>query len=49
MWNFMAGGAALGLIAGFWGKIKEFLWKLASLFIQQIEIPTEAAHNAVVA
>jgi len=48
MWNFVAGGAAIGLIAGFWEKIKAIIWRIASLFVQQIEIPTEAAHNAVV-
>ncbi len=49
MWNYLAGGAAIGVIAGFWNKIKEVLWKFCSLFIQQIEIPSEAAHNALVA
>src|SRR5690348_10433270 len=48
-WNFMAGGAALGLIAGLWGHIKDIGWKLASLFVERVEISTEYAHNAVIA
>jgi DNA replication protein DnaC len=48
LWNFLAGGAALGLIAGFWDKIKTVAWKAANLFIQQVEVPSEPAHNALV-
>jgi hypothetical protein len=46
--KYLAGGAAIGLIAGFWGKIKAVLWRIASLFVVRIEIPTEAAHSAVI-
>ncbi len=46
--KYLAGGAALGLIAGFWGQIKAVLWRIASLFVQRIEIPTEAAHTALI-
>jgi hypothetical protein len=52
MWKYMAGGAligVLGMIAGFWGKVKGVLWRVANLFVQQVEIPTEEAHNALVA
>jgi len=49
LWNVVAGGAAVGLIAGFWNHIKAVLWRVASLFVIQIEVPTEAAHNAIVA
>jgi hypothetical protein len=52
MWKFAAGGAligALGVIAGFWSKVKGVLWRIANLFVQQVEIPTEEAHNALVA
>jgi hypothetical protein len=48
-WNYLAGGAALGVVAGFWGKIKEFLWKVVSLLIQRVEIDSEPAHDALVA
>lgn len=46
--NWVAGGALLGLLAACWDKIKAAAWKLISLFIQQVEIPAEAAHHAVV-
>jgi len=52
MWKYMAGGAligVLGMLAGFWSKVKGVLWRFANLFIQQVEIPTEEAHNALVA
>lgn len=47
--NFVAGGAAIGLIAGFWDKIKTVLWKAVNLFIQQVEVSSESAHEAMVA
>jgi hypothetical protein len=47
-WNWLAGGAVVGLLAGLWDKIKAVAWKLVNLFIQQIEIPTESAHDALV-
>lgn len=49
MWNYMAGGAALGLIATFWSKIKEFAWRFISFFIQRIEVDSSAAHDALIA
>ena len=52
IWKYAAGGAligVLGMIAGFWGKVKGVLWRVANLFVQQVEIPTEEAHNALVA
>lgn len=45
----MAGGAILGLIASTWGYIKAVVWRIFSLFIQRIEIPTPAAHDAITA
>ena len=48
MWNVVAGGAAFGLIAGFWTKIKAVLWKAANLFVQQVEITTEHGHTALI-
>jgi hypothetical protein len=47
--NVLAGGALIGLLAGFWDKIKAVLWRIVNLVIQQVEIPSEPAHNAVVA
>src|SRR5215210_164674 len=52
LWKYAAGGALigiLGVIAGFWSKVKGILWRVANLFVQQVEIPTEEAHNALVA
>jgi hypothetical protein len=48
MWKLLAGGAAFGVIAGFWSRIKDFVWRFLSLFIQQIEITSEPAHTALV-
>jgi hypothetical protein len=47
-WNFLAAGGAIGLVAGLWDKIKSLAWRTVSLFIQQVEVPTEAAHEALV-
>lgn len=47
--NVLAGGALIGILAGFWDKIKAILWRVVNLVIQQVEIPSEPAHNAVVA
>jgi hypothetical protein len=48
-WNFVAGGAILGLIASMWDKIKTVAWRVCNLFVQRIEVPTHAAHEAVTA
>ena len=47
--TWLAGGAILGLLAGFWDKIKLVCWKVLNTFIQQVEIPSEAGHDALVA
>jgi ATPase family associated with various cellular activities (AAA) len=49
LWNVLAGGAALGLLASFWGKIKSVAWRAVNMFVQQVEIPSESAHNALIA
>ncbi len=49
MWNYLAGGAAVGVIASCWGKVKDFAWRFASLLIQRIEIDSDAAHDAIIA
>ena len=46
IWKLMAGGAAFGVIAGFWTRIKDFVWRIFSLFIQQVEITSPEAHAA---
>jgi hypothetical protein len=48
-WILAAAGAALGIVAGMWTKAKGVLWRVVTLFVQRVEIPTEAAHEAVVA
>src|SRR5690349_18069680 len=47
--GLLAGGAALGLVATMWTKFKGFAWRLLGLFVQRVEIPTEAGHDALVA
>ncbi|MBA4062659.1 MAG: hypothetical protein C0501_02920 [Isosphaera sp.] len=47
--GLLAGGAALGLVASMWTKIKGVAWRLVGMFVQRVEIPTEAGHDAVVA
>ncbi len=46
--KYLAGGAAVGLIAGFWEKIKAILWRLANLFVQRVEVNSDHAHNALI-
>ena len=47
--GLLAGGAALGLVASMWGKLKGFAWRIAGLLVQRVEIPTEQGHEALVA
>jgi hypothetical protein len=44
----LAGSAVIGLIAGFWGRIKAILWRIFSLFVQQVELLDEHTSVAVV-
>lgn len=46
--GLLAGGAALGLVASMWGKLKGFAWRLLGLLVQRVEIPTEPGHEALV-
>jgi len=47
--GLLAGGAALGLLATLWGKIKGIAWRALGLFVQRVETPTEPGHEAVIA
>jgi hypothetical protein len=47
--QILIGSTALGLVAGFWGQIKAALWKMVNLLIQQVEVPTEPGHEALIA
>lgn len=49
IWQIVAGGTAVGLLASFWQYIKAFIWRFLNLFIQQVEIPTEPGHDALIA
>jgi hypothetical protein len=49
LWNYLAGGAALGVVAACWERIKGALWKIVSFFIQRVEIEEDSAHDALVA
>lgn len=48
-WIIAGAGAILGIVASMWSKMKGVAWRFISLFIQRIEVPTESAHEAVVA
>lgn len=48
-WGLAAVGAALGVVASMWSKAKDVIWRMVSLVIQRIEIPTQSAHDAVTA
>ena len=47
--NLALGGAALGILTACWDYLKSFAWRLVSLFIRRVEIPSEAAHQALIA
>src|SRR5262249_44828855 len=49
IWNLLAGGALVGLVAACWTRIKEITWRFVSLFIRRIEIDSQPAHDALVA
>ena len=49
--KYFAGGAlitaAVGFVVSSWDKIKAFLWRIISLLIQQVEIPTSEMQAAL--
>jgi hypothetical protein len=47
--NLLMGGAALGMLAACWEHVKSFSWRLVGLLIRRVEIPSEAAHQALIA
>lgn len=46
--RLFAGGAIVSFIVASWDKIKEFCWRIVSLLIQQVEIPSQEVHDALV-
>lgn len=47
--NLVFGGAFLGVLAACWEHLKGFSWRLIGLLIRRVEIPSEAAHQALIA
>jgi hypothetical protein len=47
--NLVFGGAALGVLAACWEHVKSFTWRITGLLIRRVEIPSEAAHQALIA
>ena len=42
-------GAFVGVLATMWSKAKDVLWRFVSLVIRRVEVPTQAAHDAITA
>ena len=49
MRNLVFGGAALGVLAACWEHVKSFAWRITGMLIRRVEIPSEAAHQALIA
>lgn len=47
--KLLMGGALLGFLATCWEQIKGLGWRIVGLLIRRIEIPSEAAHQALIA
>jgi hypothetical protein len=47
--NLVFGGAALGVLAACWEHVKGFGWRIAGMLVRRVEIPSEAAHQALIA
>jgi hypothetical protein len=47
--NLALGGAALGILTACWDYVKSFAWRIVSLLVRRVEIPSEAAHQALIA
>jgi hypothetical protein len=47
--NLMVGGAALGVLAACWEHVKSFSWRIVGMILRRVEIPSEAAHQALIA
>ncbi len=47
--NLVFGGAALGVLAACWQHVKSFGWRLAGMLVRRVEVPSEAAHQALIA
>jgi len=47
--SFLAAGGIMTLVVTMWSKIKGVAWRGIGMLIQRVEIPTESAHDAVIA
>lgn len=47
--NLALGGAALGVLVACWEHVKRLSWRLVGLLVRRVEIPSEAAHQALIA
>jgi len=48
-WLIAGAGAVFGVVTGMWAKVQAVLLRVMNLFVQRIEIPTQAGHDAVTA
>jgi hypothetical protein len=48
-WIIAGAGAVFGIVASMWSKVKGVAWRILGLFVQRVEVPTESAHEALVA
>jgi hypothetical protein len=48
-WIIATAGALLGVVASMWSRVKGVAWRVIGLLIQRVEVPTESAHEALVA
>ncbi|MGL6074332.1 MAG: AAA family ATPase [Fimbriiglobus sp.] len=46
-WYLAGIGAAFGFIASAWGKFQTIGWRMLNLFVQRVEVPTQAGHEAI--
>src|SRR5262245_45717043 len=46
--NLVFGGAFLGVLAACWQHLKSFSWRIIGLLVRRIEVPSEAAHQALI-
>jgi hypothetical protein len=46
-WYLAGAGAAFGFIATAWGKFQAIGWRLLNFFVQRVEVPTQAGHEAI--
>lgn len=48
VWNVMAGGAVVGVVASSWEKVKAGIWRFFNLFIQDITVDDDETKHALI-